>query len=549
MAAGGAGGAPGAEPGELSVRETADAVVIGAGHHGLVAASMLADAGWDVLVLEAQPEPGGAVRSAELTPGYITDLFSSYYPMTVASPAIAALQLEDHGLRWSHAPVVVGHPRSGADEDPPMVYHDPARSAAEFARREPADGDNWWRLVELWERIKAPLLDAMLAPFPPVRPLMRLLARLGTAEALRVAHLLVQPANTMACELFDGEAPRVLLLGNAMHADVPPDAPISGAMGFLMTMLAQDCGWPVPVGGSGQLTAALVNRARSAGARIECNQNVSRIQVRGGRAVGVTTAAGRTVAARRAVVADVTAPKLFCDMLPPEALPPKLLRDLKHFSWDPPVVKVNYALSRPVPWRAKCLQDVGTVHLGADGDGLVRWMADLNTRVVPEHPFMLLGQTTTADPSRSPEGTESVWAYTHLPRYVPDDASADRLAEAVDRVIEEHAPGFASAVIDRFVQRPSDLEASDANLHMGALNGGTAQLQQMLIFRPAPGMGRAETPVQGLYLGSASATPGGSVHGACGRNAANAALAAQGLTGWPRRNLRRAVFSLMAGKR
>ena len=84
--------------------ESADAVVIGAGHNGLVAASMLADAGWDVLVLEAQPEPGDAVRSAELTPGYITDLFSSFYPMTAASPAIAALRLEDHGLRWSHAP-------------------------------------------------------------------------------------------------------------------------------------------------------------------------------------------------------------------------------------------------------------------------------------------------------------------------------------------------------------------------------------------------------------------------------------------------------------
>jgi phytoene dehydrogenase-like protein len=527
------------------VDETADAVVVGAGHHGLVAASMLADAGWDVLVLEAQPEPGGAVRSAELTPGYITDLFSSFYPMTVASPAMAALRLEDHGLRWSRAPAVVGHPRHGNDDDPPIIYPDPARTATELARRDPRDGDNWWRVVELWQKIKAPLLDAMLAPFPPVRPMLRLLLKLGTADAVRLARLLIQPATTMADRLFDGDAPRVLLLGNAMHADVPPDAPVSGAMGFLMTMLAQDGGWPVPVGGSGQLTAALVRRARSAGARIECNQNVSRIQVRGGRAVGVITAGGRTVRARRAVVADVTAPRLFCDMLPADAVPAGLRCELEHYGWDPPVVKVNYALDGPIPWRARGLRDVGTVHLGADGDGLVRWMADLNTRVVPERPFLLLGQTSTADPSRSPQGTESVWAYTHLPRDVADDAAAERLAKSVDHVIEEHAPGFGAAVIDRFVQRPSDLEASDANLHLGALNGGTAQLQQMLIFRPAPGMGRAETPVEGLYLGSASATPGGSVHGACGRNAANAALAAGGVMGWPGRRIRRAVFSLL----
>lgn len=185
------------------------------------------------------------------------------------------------------------------------------------------------------------------------------------------------------------------------------------------------------------------------------------------------------------------------------------------------------------------------MHLGADGDGLVRWMADLNTKVVPERPFMLLGQTTTADPTRSPPGTESVWAYTHLPRNINDDASAEQLAKSMDQVIEEHAPGFGAAVIDRFVQRPSDLEASDANLHLGALNGGTAQLPQMLIFRPAPGLGRAETPVERLYLGSASATPGGSVHGACGRNAARVALAADGVTGWPRRRVNRAVLSLL----
>ncbi|KAA1252199.1 NAD(P)/FAD-dependent oxidoreductase [Mycobacterium simiae] len=525
--------------------ETVDAVVIGAGHHGLVAASIMADAGWDVWVLEAQPHPGGAVRSAELTPGYITDLFSSFYPMTAASPAMAALQLEDHGLQWSHAPTVLAHPRGAADDDPPALYRDPARTAAEFERRERVDGENWWRVVRLWEQIKSPLLDAIFAPFPPTRPLLRLLLKLGTADALRLARLLIQPANTMVEQLFAGAAPRVLLLGNAMHADIAPDAPGSGAMGFLLTMLGQDCGWPVPVGGAGQLTAALVNRACSAGARIEVNQNVSRIQVHGGRAVAATTAEGRTIRARRAIVADVTAPQLFCQMLPADAVPDGLHRELEHYVWDPPVVKVNYTLDGSIPWRSASLREAGTVHLGADGDGLVRWMADLNTGVVPEHPFLLLGQTTTADPTRSPPGTESVWAYTHLPRNVADDAAAEQLAQSVDSVIEEHAPGFGSRVIDRFLQRPSDLEASDANLYRGAVNGGTAQLQQMLIFRPAPGLGRAETPVERLYLGSASATPGGSVHGACGRNAAHAALAADGWTGWPRRKVSRAVISLL----
>jgi phytoene dehydrogenase-like protein len=158
---------------------------------------------------------------------------------------------------------------------------------------------------------------------------------------------------------------------------------------------------------------------------------------------------------------------------------------------------------------------------------------------------MLFGQMTTADPTRSPAGTESAWAYTHLPRGLAGDAAADTLAERVDHVLEEHAPGFSSHIVGKVVQRPSDLEASDANLYTGAVNGGTSQLFQQLVFRPAPGFGRAETPVQNVFLGSAGAPPGGGVHGICGRNAARAALAADGATGWPRRRVNRAVSRLL----
>jgi phytoene dehydrogenase-like protein len=211
------------------------------------------------------------------------------------------------------------------------------------------------------------------------------------------------------------------------------------------------------------------------------------------------------------------------------------------------VLKINYALREPIPWRSKSLSGAGTVHLGADHDGLIRWMADLNTRTLPRLPFMLFGQMTTADPTRSPAGTESAWAYTHLPRGLSDDASADELGERVDDVLEQHAPGFSDSIVGKLVQRPSDLEASDANLHTGAVNGGTSQLFQQLIFRPAPGLGRAETHVENVFLGSAGASPGGGVHGICGRNAARAALASDGAFGWPRRRLTRAAQRLLTG--
>jgi phytoene dehydrogenase-like protein len=527
-------------------RDSADAVVIGAGHNGLVAAAMLADGGWDVLVLEAQPEPGGAVKSAELFPGYVSDLYSAFYPLSVASPVLRGLNLEDHGLRWTHAPAVVGHARSADDDDAPVIYRDVDRTAEDLERRDRGDGDRWRALFEQWLRVKDAVLSTLFAPFPPVRGPVQLLRKLGTADALRLAHLLLLPAGVMAEQLFKGEAARLLLLGNAMHADVPIDAPGSGVMGYLLIMMGQDGGFPVPVGGAGQLTAALVNRARSSGARIECRREVDAVEVRGGRAVAVHTTDGATVHVRRAVIADTSAPRLYRDLLPAEVVPDAVIAAMDHFVWDTPVLKINFALDAAVPWRSKSLSEAGTVHIGADHDGLIRWMADLNTGTVPLHPFLLFGQMTTADPSRSPAGTESAWAYTHLPRGVADDASADQLSAAVDLVLDRHAPGFSGHVIGKTLQRPSDLEASDANLHTGAVNGGTSQLFQQLIFRPAPGFGRAETPVENVYLGSAGASPGGGVHGVCGRNAARAALAGDGARGWPRRRLNRAVLSLTA---
>ena len=227
-------------------RDSADVVVIGAGHNGLVAAAMLADAGWDVLVLEAQPEPGGAVKSAELFPGYVSDLFSAFYPLSVASPALRALNLDDHGLQWTHAPAVVGHARSAEDDDAPVIYREIDRTAADLERRNRGDGDRWRALFDQWLQIKDAVLSTLFSPFPPVRGPLQLLRALGTADALRLAHLLLLPADVMAEQLFDGEAARLLLLGNAMHADAPIDAPGSGVMGYLLIMMAQDGGFPVP---------------------------------------------------------------------------------------------------------------------------------------------------------------------------------------------------------------------------------------------------------------------------------------------------------------
>jgi phytoene dehydrogenase-like protein len=235
-------------------------------------------------------------------------------------------------------------------------------------------------------------------------------------------------------------------------------------------------------------------------------------------------------------LADVSAPALYRDLVGEEHLPARLLRDLERFQWDFATFKVDWALTGPVPWHAPQATGAGTVHVADGVDGLTRFASQIAMGQVPDEPFALVGQMTTADPSRSPAGTESAWAYTHLPQRITSDAGADRItgrwdvreqeamANRIEAQVERLAPGFRTLIGARRILAPTTLQAMNENLHNGAINNGTTALHQQAVFRPVPGTGRPETPVKSLYLASAAAHPGGGVHGAPGANAARAAL-------------------------
>ncbi len=435
-------------------RAVPDAVVIGAGPNGLVAANLLADAGWSVAVLEEQPEPGGAVRhDSEVAPGFVNDLFSSFYPLAAASPVLAGLRLEDHGLRWSHAPHVLAHPLTTGGCA--VLDRDIDTTAASLDAFGAGDGDAWRRLHEVWERYRRDILDALFTPFPPVRATARLAARLRGGGGLRLARTLVLPVRRLGEEEFRGEGGRLLLAGNALHADLAPEAAGSGGFGWLMSMLGQTYGFPVPVGGSGALTAALAHRLRARGGTLRCGTRVGHVLVRDGRAVAVRTDAGDTVTARHAVLADVSVPALYGELLDPADVPGQTLADLRRFQWDFATFKVDWALDGPVPWRSGQAALAGTVHLADGLDELTRFAAQIAMRQVPDRPFALFGQMTTSDPSRSPRGTESAWAYTHVPHDVRGDAGdegltgswsekeQDVMADRVERQVERFAPDSA----------------------------------------------------------------------------------------------------------
>jgi phytoene dehydrogenase-like protein len=505
--------------------ETVDAVVVGAGHNGLVAANMLVDAGWDVVMLEATDDLGGAVRSAPLAaPGFEADVCSSFYPLGFASPPLSALRLEEYGLRWTNAPHVLTHllPDGRAvvlDRDIDVT----AASLEEFA---PGDGQRWRREYARWAEVSDELIAALLTPFPPVRPGLALYTRLRTAGLLRLARWFLLPARILGEEMFEGEGGRALIAGLALHTNLSPVEVGSGVYGWLLAMLGQQHGFPVPVGGASRLADALVNRLRARGGEIVVNTPVDRVIVGAGRALGVRGADGRYWRARRAVLADVPAPPLFLDLVGADRLPDRFVDDLRNFRWDDATIKVDWALSGPVPWVNGAARGAGTVHLRTDTPGLVEFACELATGRIPERPFLLSGQMTTSDPSRSPAGTEAMWAYTHVPRREKwPAADIDRHVERIESVIEESAPGFSDLIIGRRVTGPDRMEAENPSLVGGAINGGTAALYQLLFLRPVPGLGRADTPVDRLYLASASAHPGGGVHGGPGANAARAALA------------------------
>jgi phytoene dehydrogenase-like protein len=465
------------------------ACVIGAGPNGLAAAIVLAQAGLQVDVREAQPTPGGAARTLELTlPGFRHDFGSAVYPLGAGSPFFSSLPLASHGLEWIHSPAALAHP---LDDGTAVMLE---RNLVETRNSLGVDGAAWDNLmrpfVERWDEFALEILRPI--PFIPKHPMLM----------ARFAVVALQSAEAVA-RRFRNPRTRALFAGMAAHSFLGLDEPLSAASAILMTVAAHAVGWPIPRGGAQSLTDALCGVLSALGGKV------------------ITSSPVLNLAALEnydLILCDLTPRQLIT--VGGDRLSDGYKRRLGKFRYGAGAFKVDYALNAPIPWKADDCLRAATVHLGGSFEEIAASEKAVRMGQHADRPFVLLAQPSLFDSSRAPVAKHTAWAYCHVP-----NGSKVSMLDKLEDQIERFAPGFRECILARRVFSPADLESMDANLVGGDVAGGAMDIRQFL-FRPT--WRHYATSARDLYICSASTPPGGGVHGMCGYNAAKMAVSRLG---------------------
>jgi phytoene dehydrogenase-like protein len=507
---------------------TYDAVVIGAGHNGLAAAVVLASAGWSVLVVERNDEPGGAVRTAEVTlPGFHHDLFATNLNLFAGSPFHAEFgdDLAIHGLEFapSDKPFSSVFPGGGFVG----VSTDMEATLAMVRAVSADDAVAWAALADRFGQVAPHLFPLLGTTIPSAGALKALVSgsrALGLNWPLDLARLVLQSSREFVEEHFESPEVQALCASWGMHLDFPPDAPGGALFPFLETFASGANGMVLGKGGARTMIDALVSLLRSLGGEVRTSSAVAAVTVDGERATGVQLADGERITARRAVVANLTPKVLFGGLVPDALLDSRFRRRVDAYKHAPGTLMVHLALDELPNWNAgNQVREWSYVHIGP-------YLEDMNLAyqravggMLPERPTLVVGQPTAVDPTRAPAGKHILWIQVRMvPATIRGDASheiettdwdeaKELYADRVIRLIEEHAPGLSRNILGRHVLSPADLEAYNPNLIGGDSLGGSHHPMQFFGLRPFPGWTRYRTPIEGLFMCGASTWPGAGV--------------------------------------
>ncbi|MGV9936303.1 phytoene desaturase family protein [Streptomyces olivaceoviridis] len=529
---------------------TVDAIVVGSGVNGLVAAAELAKAGWSVVLVEGSRRLGGFIATEERTlPGYLHDTYSSWHPLFVSGRAYAALgkDLHRHGLEYRNTDGLV----TGTVTDDGRVvlaHRDPAITAEAFGHAEDRAAylAMLQRFLDNIDAVGGMLGDELRSP-RVLRHIVRLLRRerfSGTEAWLRAT---VTSGRSYCRSAFRGDEPDALWAPWLLHAGLSPDHASGGLMLPAIAAALHGFGVPVVAGGAHLFVRAFERLLGELGVDIRTGQPVERLLLTDGRVTGVV-AGGGSIRARHAVLASVTPTALYGRLLPPDAPVPPAVRDrARNYRYGRSAMQLHIALTAPLRWHDERLASVPLLHLSDGSASTAIACAEAEAGLLPRRPTVVVGQQYVLDPPRVPEGAAALWIQLQELPYEPiGDAAGEldatgrwtgELTEGyVRRVLQRiarHAPDLQDKVLAWDAVTPPDLAAYNPNAVAGDPYGGSAELDQNLLWRPVPGASRHATPVPGLWHIGASTHPGPGLGGGSGH------LVAQRLVRGTRRSNRR----------
>ena len=519
--------------------KTWDAIVVGAGHNGLIAGAYLARAGKKVVILERRDIVGGAAVTEEIFPGYKFTEFS--YVVSLLRPEIIRdLELPKHGLKILPLPSTFT-PMENGDHLASWEDHDLTRR--EIYRHSPKDAeayDEYSRLMARAAKAIKPIIN-LIPPDPSSlhpRDLFNLLkvgqyaASLSEKELYLIAKLVTQSSADLLEEWFETDALKGTKAASGIIGTfLGPRSP-GTAYVLLHHYMGEIDGafraWGFAKGGSGGVSGAIANAARALGVEIRVNSPVRQVKVRNGRAVGVVLENGDEIDSK-AVLSAADPKRTFLQFVEGKYFPDEFIASIQNFRVRGSSGKVNIALSK-LP-RFTALDEPalyrGAVSISPSIDYIERAYDDAKYGRVSKRPYLDMIFPSMIDPDMAPPGRHVMSCFV---QYAPydieggwDDEKRTQLGEAVISTIEQYAPDIRECIVGMQVITPKDIE-SIAGITGGNIFHGELLLHQLFFLRPVPGWADFRTPLKGYYFGASGAHPGGGVMGAAGMLAAKEML-------------------------